>query len=73
MGVLLPVLVDATRAVGPGANRGRRIVRGVTGLGSILHDARDLYQGSTSADCDASGGLSIEDFTCYQTLFAIGC
>ncbi len=25
------------------------------------------------ADCDGSGDLSIDDFICFQTLFAIGC
>ena len=24
------------------------------------------------ADCDSSGGLSIDDFICFQTLFAVG-
>ncbi len=33
----------------------------------------DFGQSNCYADCDGDGALSIDDFICFQTLFAIGC
>ncbi len=31
------------------------------------------FQSSCYSDCDGDGVLSIDDFICFQTLFALGC
>ncbi len=57
-----------------------RFVARDEGTGSIVEAAVDDVRfssigcpsASCYADCDTSGGLSIDDFICFQTLFAIG-
>ncbi len=69
-----------TLGITPTAQMKVRVVARDEGTGSIVEAAIDdiLFfsigcSGTACyADCDASGGLSIDDFICFQTLFALG-
>ncbi len=66
--------------VSPTSQMKLRVVARDEGTGSIVEAALDDIQfysiGCTApacyADCDGSGGLSIDDFICFQTFYALG-
>ncbi len=58
-----------------GSTKCFQFIRGMAPQFHVLPEGRALVLSETQpcyADCDASGTLSIDDFICFQTLFAIG-
>ena len=46
---------------------------GCAALAGILWACVPIEGGHCYADCDGDAALSIDDFVCFQTSFAVGC